>query len=95
MTNKIFVGDVGTDIILDAGEDITAQTTLLIKYKKPSGLTGSWSATVYQTTKGKYTTVSGDLDESGTWKLQLYVVLPAWSGHGEVAKLPVYDLEID
>lgn len=90
MANKIFKGDTGTDIILDAGEDLTSQTELKIKYKKPSGTTGEWVATVQNSTEAVYTTQAGDLDESGTWRLKIYVVLPNWSGHGEPVDMEIY-----
>jgi hypothetical protein len=87
---KTYLNDIGTEIILDSGEDISGQTTLEIKYKKPEGDTGTWTASVYNTNYAKYTTVDGDLDEIGTWTVQIYVVLPSWTGHGEAAQFKVY-----
>lgn len=92
MAGKIYVGDTGTDIILDSGADISSATTLQIKYKKPSGDTGAWTATVQSTTKAVYTTQAGDLDESGEWRIQIYVELSSWSGHGEAVSLTVNSL---
>jgi hypothetical protein len=91
-SNKVYVGDIGTEIILDAKEDISTATTVEIRYKKPDGTTGAWTGAVYDTTKGRYVTVSGDLDQAGSWYLQLYVVLPSWSGHGETVAVTIYEL---
>ena len=93
MDNKIYVGDIGTEIILDALTDISSQTVLQIKYKKPDKTTGFWPASVQDTTKAKYVTAEGDLDQAGTWQLQIYVELSGgWKGHGEATKLVVSDL---
>lgn len=89
--NKIYVGDVGTVITLDVGEDVSTATTMDIVYKKPDGTTGTWNATLSGTTKIQYTTVSGDIDESGKWYVHAYIVLPSWSGIGETASFEVYE----
>lgn len=88
---KVYVGDVGTDIILDTGVALAGYTTLQIKYKKPSGNKGYWTATITDSTKAKYTVQAGDLDESGTWTFQVYAVLTDWTGHGEEATAVIYD----
>ena len=91
MTDKVYKNDVGTAIILDTTEDISTQTVLKILYKKPSGTEGEWTGAVYQTTKARYITVSGDLSEKGLWYLQVYVELPSWKGYGETVEMFVYD----
>jgi len=91
---KIYVGDIGTGIILESGEDLTDQTTLEIRYIKPSGVSGTWDAMVHSTnTQAIYGTVDGDLDEDGLWKFQLYVELPSWEGHGTIATVEVFPLK--
>jgi hypothetical protein len=92
---KIYVGDKGTEIILDTGIDLTTATLVKILAIKPSQTTALWTATVYDTTKIKYTTSQadeGDWTETGTWKLQAYVELPVWKGHGETVQVTVYAL---
>ena len=91
MTDKVYKNDIGTAIILDTTEDISTQTTLKILYMKPSGTEGEWIATVYDTTKAKYVTTSGDLSEKGLWYLQVYLELPSWKGYGETVEMMVYD----
>lgn len=93
MSNKIFVGDIGTEIILDAGEDISSETTLNIQYIKPSGTTGEWAADVYNTNYAKYTTLVDDIDEDGIWRFRIYVELTSWTGYGEEDSIMVFALD--
>jgi len=90
---KTYLNDTGTAIIIDAGEDLSTASLMKIKYLKPSGASGAWIATIVsgEPTKTRYITLSNDLDESGTWKLQLYVEFSTWKGHGEIASFVVYD----
>jgi len=92
MTRKVFVGDIGTEIICDAGSDISAQTTLKILYEKPDGTEGEWVASVYNTNFAKYTTIADDIDMEGKWSFRIYVELPSWLGYGEVDSIKVYPL---
>ena len=91
MADTVQVGDIGTKIILDCVEDISAQTEVKIMYQKPKGTSGEWAA-VYAagTTTIYYITEVSDLDEAGCWCLQAYVNLnDVWIGRGEVAQLEV------
>lgn len=88
--SKVYVGDKGTEIILDCGADISTATIRKIKAKKPDGSTVDWTATASGTTAVKYTTLTGDLSMAGNWQLQAYVETPAWSGLGETFTLTVY-----
>jgi len=90
-SNKIFKGDAGTKIILDAGSNISTGTAFKIYYEKPSGATGSWDAELEGTQTAYYITQTTDLDQSGEWKFQLYVELPDWKGRGDIASLQIYD----
>ena len=94
MQENIHVGDVGTDIILNASKDLTSQTTLQIKYIKPSGESGAWDAEVHSEQFAKYKTQAEDIDEAGLWGFFIYVVLatPVWAGHGRVFKHRVLGL---
>lgn len=86
----VHVGDIGTRIKLNAGEDISAATCAKIIAQKPSGEVVVWTATIVAN-YAYYNTVDGDLDESGVWTLQLYANLPGkpWSGYGSTAKMTV------
>lgn len=87
--DKMVKGDIGTLIELVTGVVLTGATVAQIWYEKPSGITGIWTATV-STIKLQYTTDSGDIDESGTWKLQGYVELPSgWKGASSIVSVEV------
>lgn len=87
MSESIRVSDIGTEFrvtITDEGTavDISSATTLQMIFKKPSGETLTVDADLY--TDGTdgiifYNTVDGDIDESGIWKLQTYIVIGAAS----------------
>lgn len=87
--SKTYIGDVGTEIILDCGVDVSAATVRTIKALKPDGTSVDWTAVLEGTTAIKYTIQSGDLDQAGAWKLQAYIEIASWSGLGETAKLKV------
>lgn len=89
MTNKYYVGDVGTDIIVDCGSTITGATDLKLKVKKPDGSTVEWTAAIDGTDNLKYTTIAGDFNLAGTYFLQSSLTLGGWSGLGEVAQFVV------
>ena len=95
--DKIYVGDIGTDIILDAGQDITG-ATVSIAVLKP-GATGetAWSGTVYALDEAaqyvRHTAEADDLDVPGVYRVQPVIALAgsAWSGRGETAEFRVFD----
>ena len=96
MDDKIYVGDIGTEITCDSkGVVLTGATTLKIKYTKPSGTSGEWVATIdpQDDNIAVYkTTLVSDLDVTGMWEFQIYTELPSgWKGHGEKAKYRVYE----
>lgn len=87
--SAVFVGDVGTQIVLDCGVDISTSTVRKIEAKKPSGVKVLWTATLDGTQRISYTLQAGDLDAAGGWVLQAYIEMPGWSGRGEMARLDV------
>ena len=97
--SKIYQGDVGTVVeaaVCDENGDavdLSGATTTDIKVKKPDGTTTTWTGAVNGSISNQidYTTVSGDLDQAGRYKVQAYVVTPLWSGLGETAKFTVYE----
>lgn len=82
------VGDIGTLISLDVGEDISAATVAKLAIKKPSGATEVWTGSV-NATAIEYTVIAADLDEAGDWDVQGYVETPAWSGYSTIATMTV------
>ncbi len=87
---KVYLGDVGTVITLDCGQNISAATGLAILARKPSGEIVTWTAVASGTNGLSYTTVAGAIDETGTWKLQALVTFASSVFRGETANLPVY-----
>ena len=53
-----FMGDVGTIILLNTGEDLSTATSTKIRMRKPSGSVIELTAVVYNTTYLKYITVA-------------------------------------
>lgn len=90
MSGKIYVGDVGTAIICNCGEDVSTATSRKIKIKKPDGTEVEKDAEVYQTNYFKYVTVTGDLNLEGLYKVQPTMTLGSWSGSGETDEFQVY-----
>ena len=93
--SKYYVGDVGTEVLVDTGSPIDTATTMQLFVKKPSGQEVTWTATLGPVNaQGEYTTLkyiikAGDWDESGFYTLQAYVVLPAWTGRGDSVKFKI------
>jgi hypothetical protein len=81
-----YIGAIGVEFRIDTGYDLAGDTLLQLKLRKPSGEEVNWTATAYDTTTLTYTTVSGDLDEAGTWTYQSYVEIggtPQLPGNAE------------
>ena len=83
-------GSTGTTSVLD----VSGATTKQIIFKKPTGTTLT-KAAVFTTdgTDGKiqYVTVSDDLDSTGTWQLQAYIVASDGSWKSDVGTFKVYE----
>jgi hypothetical protein len=85
MTAEIHLNDIGTQIrvlVADSDDvtlDISNATDLKVIFKKPSGSVIERTASFYTDgTDGilKYVTVDGDLDEIGSWKIQVEITAP-------------------
>jgi len=76
-------GDIGAVIRLTTDLDISGASALSVKYRKPSGTTGSWTGTLNGTNNLQYTTTDADdLDEAGDWSFQgLVTGVSGWTGH--------------
>ena len=81
----IFVGDVGTEIVLNCGVDISASTVRKIIARKPNGQRVEWAADPFGVDAITYTTLVGDISHAGTMTLQAYVEMPGWKGYGNKA----------
>lgn len=61
-------------ITLHANHNLNNPTTCRIYYKKPSGGTGYWNATMVGNDQLTYVTLDNDIDVPGVWVLQGYVL---------------------
>ena len=78
-----YKNDMGVEIVLDVGTDISGATIRKIKFKRPNGTIGVWNATAKSSTSIAYVTKEGDLNNAGIWKLQAYVEKATWKLHGK------------
>lgn len=92
---KIYKNQTELTIRLDTGVDLSAAATSKIKYKKPSGATGEWTATVYDVTNGiiqKILSLTTDLDQAGAWTFWAYITFTdGYSAPGEPSILDVFE----
>jgi hypothetical protein len=87
--SEICKGDIGTEINVDMQEDITGATVTKFKVRRPDGAVVEWTAEKDGLENLRYYTLANDLSQIGTYKLQPYVELPAWKGHGAVVEFKV------
>lgn len=92
MKNKIYVGDFGTIVELDCGEDISDATLHNIVVKKPDDTLVEWVGTIagVGTDKISYTTVTGDFNQQGRYKFQAKIESPSWTGRGETVERDIF-----
>ena len=89
---KMYVGDIGTTLILDVGVTVASATSYMFKVQKPDNITYDWTCTTNSTTSFKYATKAGDFNQGGIYHLQAYATYPDWSGRSETIHFEVYDL---
>lgn len=74
----IYSGTYGFTITISTGQDLSSATTILLKIKAPSGdtvernLNGSNVLTPTTSGKIRYTTVSGDFPNAGSYQIQAF-----------------------
>lgn len=99
---KHYINEIGTDVLIDCGVDITDTAVQRIWYRKPDGsTTGSWTGAIYSSYSTiakaigsyfvKYTLVTGDLDIAGEWRFQAFVANSTGTWWGETVKESIYD----
>ena len=98
MTEEIHKNDIGTKFLVTVKDgttavDISTATEKLIIFKKPNGGILSKAAT-FETdgTEGKiyYNSVSGDLDTTGSWEIQISVTLATGTWKSSTSCFIVY-----
>jgi len=87
-----YVGEMGTQVVLDTEVTLTGAQSCVIKVKKPDGTEEEWSASVTETTKIVHTLEDGDFDQAGLYKMQAYVEFDSDNTFlGETVEMYVYD----
>lgn len=90
LPDKVYVGDVGTAVVLDSGVDLSAAVSLSIAARKPDGTSVLWSAVAAETTKVRHDIVAGELDQPGVWWVHAKIALPSGSWTGREVAIRVY-----
>jgi hypothetical protein len=89
--SKLYVGDEGTEMLVDTGSDLSTATLLQLKVKQPDGTTVSWTGSQKETTKITYTIQAGEFAQAGKHYLQAYVESPTWTGLGDTVNFALVD----
>ena len=100
MSSEIHVGDIGTAFVATVMDgtsvvDVSSATVKQIYMQKPDGAsTVLTKDCLFYTdgTDGKiiYTTVAGDLDTAGVWRMQAFVTLTSGSWHSDIISVRVH-----
>ncbi len=98
IVEEVHVGDIGTVFEVTIKDntsvvDISSATTMQIIFRKPDGSRLEKTATLTNSGvdgKMEYTSVSGDLDRHGSWKLQGRVVMSGGAWRSSVGNFDVY-----
>ena len=86
---KYYVGDVGTEIIVDTCSDIITATLARLIVEKPDGTVVNWDGAVVDDTKIRYVVSVGDFDQVGEYRLQAYVEMPGGTWRGNTTSFKV------
>jgi hypothetical protein len=100
MTEEIHVNDVGTVFVLqmvdkdDTPLDISTATNTMFTFRKNDGTTIVKTA-IFTGNGGdgklQYTTIGGDMNQSGFWSVQAKVVMPAGTWYSAVIPFKVHE----
>ena len=85
MANTIYQGDVGLEILVDCGRDISETQRAALSVRTPSGAVHDWPATVTDGSFLRYVTQPGDLAVPGPYRLQATLSTGDWTGRGKTA----------
>ena len=98
MAAEVHQNDIGTifRVTISDGDDavdVSSLTTQELIFRKPDGTTETQTSSFYTDgTDGviQYTSVSGDLDTVGQWKIQANIVMPTGTWRSSVAEFHVH-----
>lgn len=96
--DEIHIGDIGVQFLATIKDgssvvNISTATTKQLNFRKPSGSILNKTASFYTNgTDGQiyYTSISGDLDECGTWSLQGYISMAGGTWSTDIYKFQVH-----
>ena len=90
-SSKFYVGDVGTELLVDVCVDISDASAVRICIMKPGATTEvTWNAAVYQSRYLRHVCQAGDLSVAGAYLVQAWVQTPSGSWRGDVGTFRVY-----
>lgn len=87
--SKYYIGDVGTEIIVDTCENITSAISAKLLVQKPDRSNHEWIGIVFEDTKIRYIVKEGDFDQVGVYLVQAFVATSDWSGRGNSTRFKV------
>lgn len=97
MSAEIHIGDIGTEFVITLYDSTTvldvSGATITAYLKKPSATTLTKAASLYTDgTDGKikFSSASGDFDETGVWNIQVKVVDSGNTWYSDVGRFRVY-----
>jgi len=73
---KIFISQTDLTIRLKTFKNIANAQSVKIKYRKPNGIVGEWTATIADATNGiiEFNAFDGQIDTLGTWNIWAKIV---------------------
>ena len=91
---KIHVGQTALSFVVTVSQDITGATSTLIKYIKPSGATGSFTATITNASTGEITYedfTATDIFEYHNWIVWAHITFSdGKKAAGEAVQIKVF-----
>jgi len=88
--DKHYLNEIGTEIIINCGSDVSTASKVEIRVLKPNG-EAVWIPDKIEKEIVTYTTKQDDFDVAGLYYIQVYVELDSWKGLGETATLRIYN----
>jgi hypothetical protein len=98
MAQRIYVGDVGTILTVDAQDpdaaaiNLTGMTLTLEVWKPGATSPVSWAGTMVGTTKIRYAVVTGDWSVAGEYRIQAKILDGTKPIHGAAYRFDVHAL---
>lgn len=87
---RSYVGDIGTEVLIDMKTDISAVLVKMLKVKNKTG-EKEWAPTVHESNFLRFVTVDADdFDAIGIYYVQPYMEFAGWKGHGETVTFEIF-----